>query len=317
MKKLRTVYIMLAISLTMPLFSGCFAINSQKMKRVKGTYQLTNYTYTPSYERREGYTPVTIDYIADRGYEVYLVVTGDGSGYYVHKDNETTAYSKEVSLSYQYDQEDTSKVSYVKYKDSTESNWNDFGVTRNALNYSRPAFDYTEIITKRKMRSESIDKDWKKVDEATDLSYVKSKLGELKEYSYEGWANRGLYELNSYTSADNTMVLLEESFPYLYYYVAFDTSSKMTATTYYALKTDNVPVVKTETITLSPDWTKILIGSEEWTAGDWGSSFYQVVGEITEADSFRREMNRIRFDYTLEELESLIASKQPVETPIE
>lgn len=317
MKKLRIVYVMLAMSLTMPLFSSCFAVNAQKMKQVKGTYQLTNYTYTPSYEKREGYTPVTIDYIADRGYEVYLVVTGEGTGYYVHKDNETVAYSKEVSLSYQYDEEDASKVSYVKYMDATENKWNDFGVTRDALNYSRPAFDYTELFTGRKMRSEDVGKDWKKVDSATDLSYVKSKLGELKEYSYQAWANRGLYEINSYSTADNISVLPEDDFPYLYYYVAFDSSSKMTATTYYALKTDGVPVVKTENITLSPDWTKILIGTEEWTAGDFGGSFYQMVGEPTAEASFRKNLVRVQYDYTLEEINTLIAGKQPVETPIE
>ena len=86
------------------------------MKSVKGTYKLTNYTYTPQYERKEGYTPTTIDYIADRGYEVYLVVTGESEGYYVHKDNEVEAYSTKVSLTYEYDQDDSSKVSRVQYK---------------------------------------------------------------------------------------------------------------------------------------------------------------------------------------------------------
>ena len=192
MKKIKLASIALSLLLGITAFSSCMVINSQKMKNVKGTYQLTNYTYTPKHERKANYTPNTIDYIADRGYEVYLVITGENKGYYVHKDNETEAYSTVVDLSYEYDTEDSSKVSYVQYRTSVETvsgaEWNRFGVTKDALNYSLPAFDYTELFTKRPMRSESISKSWKKVDKATDLSYVKKQLGEIKEYGYEDFA---------------------------------------------------------------------------------------------------------------------------------
>ena len=83
---------------------GCYMVSGQKMDRVKGTYKLTSYTRIPQYERREGYTPKMINYLTDeeRQYVDYLVVTGNGSGYYVHKDVNTPAYSKEVTLSYQF-----------------------------------------------------------------------------------------------------------------------------------------------------------------------------------------------------------------------
>ena len=159
--------------------SGCFMVSGQKMKDVKGTYKLTNYIYTPKYERKEGYTPKTVDYLADYGYEVYLIVTGNGNGYYVHKDNETPAYAKQALLSYEYDEDDSSMVEFVSYSLDYSGTWNKFGVTKNKLNYSKPAFDYTELITKKNMRSESVDKDWQKVSSAIDLSYVQSVFSDL------------------------------------------------------------------------------------------------------------------------------------------
>ena len=186
MRKIKYWLVVLLIVAFSMLSFGCYAVQGQKMKTVKGTYKLVHYTYTPSYERKEGYTPTTIDYIADRGYEVYLVVTGTNMGYYVHKDNNTSAYSMEVTLLYEYDQEDSSKVEYVTYADATQigssTSGRKFGVTKNKLNYSLPAFDYTQPFTHKKMRSEDIQKDWEKVDKATDLSYVKKQLGEIKEY---------------------------------------------------------------------------------------------------------------------------------------
>jgi hypothetical protein len=161
-------------------------VSGQKMDRVKGTYKLTSYTRIPQYERREGYTPKTINYLTDEDYqyEDYLIVTGNGSGYYVHKDVNTPAYSKEVTLSYQYDEENSSLVEYVVYNDSVSVNAssgvNKLGVTKGYLNYSRPAFDYTELFTKRPMRSEDISVRWERVDKATDLSYVEEELGVLK-----------------------------------------------------------------------------------------------------------------------------------------
>ena len=308
---------MLAVSLTMPLFSGCFMVNSQKMKRVKGTYKLTNYTYTPKYERKEGATPVTVDYIADRGYEVYLVVTGEDRGYYVHKDNETTAYSKEVSLTYEYDTEETSKIKFVSYQDSTEGKENQFGVTRDALNYSKPAFDYTELFTDKPMRSEDIRKDWKKVDSATDLSYVKEQLGELREYTYDGWANRGLYSISAYSLPDDTDALPEEEIPYLYYYVAIDGTTSMKATVYYALKSDSTPVQETKLITLVNGWSKIKIGDSEWTAGQFGGSFYRVFEDENLATSFRADLTLLQVEYTDEDIEELTGISPSPEEPME
>ena len=137
---------------------GCYFISGQRMRNVKGTYKLTHYTYTPKYERREGYTPKTTDYINDEEYkyEVYLVVTGTGTGYYVHKDAGGNAYVKEVTLRYEYSSDDSSKVEYVIFNDAISVNkddgFNRLGVAKNNLNYTKNAIDYTELFTKRPLR---------------------------------------------------------------------------------------------------------------------------------------------------------------------
>ena len=179
---------------------GCYMISGQKMRKVQGTYKLATYTYTPAYERKEGYTPKTYNYIEDAEYlyEDYLVVTGLDTGYYVHKSVDTVAYSKEVRLSYTYNEEKSSSVDYVVWNDAlskdSDTDAYKLGVTKDRLNYRLPAFDYTQLLTDKKMRSQDLTVRWEKVDKATDLSYVKRQLGELKEYSYEAYGVRGIYE---------------------------------------------------------------------------------------------------------------------------
>ncbi len=310
MRKIKYWLVALLIAAFSMLSFGCYVVQSQKMKNVKGTYKLVHYTYTPSYERKEGYTPTTTDYIADYGYEVYLVVTGTGEGYYAHKDNETSAFSVEVTLSYEYEEEDSSKVRYVNYADATNVFSGQYGVTKNRLNYSRPAFDYTQLFTHKKMRSEDIDKDWEKVDKATDLSYVKKQLGEIKEYGYEEYAMRGIYELTSYqsTQADAATDAAVEN-PYQYYFISLETATGATsATVYYALKADLTPVKKSVALAHTEgDWSKMTIDGVEWTIDPtWGNYYYN------EANGIRQEINRIYSELSETYIQELIQNKLPI-----
>ena len=84
----KTIKKLLALALIFSFLlaaTGCYVVQSQKMRDLKGTYKLTTYTYTPKYERKEGYTPKSKDYIngEEYMYEDYLVITGEGKGYYV------------------------------------------------------------------------------------------------------------------------------------------------------------------------------------------------------------------------------------------
>ncbi len=307
MKKIKYALTMLLIMVFAVMSFGCYMISAQKMKNVQGTYKLIRYTYTPSYERKEGYTPTTYNYIEDYGYEVYLVVTGTNQGYYVHKDNETVAYSKEVSLSYQFDAEDSSKVEYVNYVDALGETGN-FGVTKNRMNYSRPAFDYTQLFTKKKMRSEAIDKDWEKVDKATDLSYVKEKLGEIKEYGYEDYAVRGVYELGVATDIATGETLADN---YQYYFIALDTAKgALSATVYYALK-DTPTVAEKETVAFTHtdgDWASMTINGVVWTIdSDWGTHYYN------ESEGIRNQISCVSTDISDGNMQTMIQNRLPMQ----
>ena len=242
----RLLSALLIVALLAVSLSGCYIISGQKMRAVKGTYKLTTYTYTPSHERKNGYTPTTYDYVNGEKYmyEDYLIVTGTSTGYYVHTEAGGDNYVKEVTLSYEYDTEDSSKVNYVIYNDSISVNNDEggthrLGVNKDSFNYSKSAINYTQLITKKEMSTEAITVRWEKVSKATDLSYVTEKLGNLKYYDYASFANRGIYDL---TSTDTT----EGANEYLYYYMLIDTAKdSYRATAYYQLKDSDEQVKET------------------------------------------------------------------------
>jgi hypothetical protein len=314
MKKSRLLVVALLIVAFAVNMTGCYMISGQKMDKVKGTYKLTNYTYTPSYERREGYTPNSRDYINDEAYlyEDYLIVTGTATGYYVHKEVNAPAYVKEVRLSYEYNAESPSVVEYVIYNDvltasSSTNNGNRLGVSKNILNFSRPAFDYTQLITNKAMRSEDLSVRWEKVDTATDLSYAKAQVGDLKTYNYQSFAVRGIYELGTSSSIE-TGELAE--YPYQYFYYVIDTAEGVTtATVYYALKeTPNMQVK--ETISLSrtaEDWSEMMLDGETWCIDPtWGNYYYR------ESDGLKHSISQVSRIITDAELEYWIGCRMPV-----
>lgn len=313
MKKLKYLITTLLIMAFAVTSFGCYAISAQKMDKVKGTYKLTSYTYTPSYERREGYTPKTYDYISGENYlyEDYLVVTGAGTGYYVHKDVNNSAYSKEVTLSYIYNSEDSSKVEYVIWNDAlsgnSDSDGHKLGVAKDRLNFSLPAFDYTQLFTKKNMRSEDLYVNWQKVDRATDLSYVKEQLNGIKEYSYEAYGVRGIYEWEITTDIETSQAVDNQ---YQYYFIVVDTANGVTnAKISYALK--ETPMVRVnETVTLTHtagDWSSMTIGDIVWSIdSNWGTYYY------SEVDGMRRQITNRSSDISNARLSELIEGKMPM-----
>ena len=169
MKKIKVLLSVLLVALLMVVSSGCYMIQGQTMKNVKGTYELTSYT------RTNGKTNAVTDYVTDYGYKVYLVVTGSGQGYCAFSKAETDPYYLTCNLSYEYNTEDSSKVDYVAYAYNGVSQR--FGVTKNGLNFSRPAIKLSD-----KVASDGISISWKKVSKKTDLSYVQTVFENLAPY---------------------------------------------------------------------------------------------------------------------------------------
>ena len=307
MKNVKRLFSAILLVTLILSLAGCYTISGQKMKTVKGTYKLTHYTYTPKYERREGYTPRTFNYIEDEEYqyEDYLIITGTGTGYYVHKDASSSAYVKEITLSYEYDDENSSKVEYVIFNDALtvnqDSGLNRMGVTKNSLNYTKSAFDYNELITKRPMRSEALSVRWTKVSRDTDLSYVKEQLGELKEYDYKAFGVRGIYQRNAPWTIETGAV---QDSPYQYFYYVIDTAKNaLRVTAYYSMKeSPNEQIVQELPIEcLSEDWNKIAIDGVTWNMEQPLCNNY-----YNDTEGLRTIITRVSNDISDERLEDLI-----------
>ena len=317
MKRTRLLLCILVVITLLATFTGCFVIRGQKMNKLKGTYKLTNYTYTPQYEYKGSPTRTGTDYINDEKHlwEDYLVITGSGMGYYVHKAVGVDAYVKEVSLSYEYSEEDSSRIEYVVFKDvlttTVESGENRVGVNGNVLNYSKSAMDIPklEILGGGYIRTEDISVRWEKVDEATDLSYVQKQLGTLKEYDYKGFGVRGIYELNVSTEIA-TGTVVESNYQYFYYVI--DTAKGVTtAKVYYALKeTPTEQTVETVTFSGSADWSTLTIDSTVWAVDPtWGNYYY------SESVGLKHQITCVSSDISDTRLQELIESRLPMVSP--
>jgi len=311
MRKLSKSLLIAALVLLVAMMSfGCYVVSGQTMSKVKGTYKLTRYTYTPKHERRAGYTPTTYDYVEGEKYlyEDYLVVTGTNKGYYVHKDASGTVYSKEITLTYEYDDEDGKKVEYVIYNDAVTVNANSgvnrLGVTGGHLGYSKPAIDYTELFTKRKMRTESISVGWTRVSGTTDLSYATAQLDEEPtHYDYESFGVRGLYEPTVPAGTESQ---------YQYFFYVIDPKPNATvATVYYALKeTPTVAQMRTAAFAKQgDDWNVIELDGTTWTVDVQYGTYYSGGGDD------RIELNLVSRDISDATIQSQIEYRLPTPEP--
>ena len=232
------------------------------MRVVKGTYRLTNYTHTPQYEPKDGYTAKTYDYVNGKEYmyEDYLIVTGEDRGYYVHKEAGGDNYIKEVTLRYEYDTVDSRKINYVIYNDSStgkvDSGIYKLGVMKNSFNYSKTPIDVEGSITQRPQRTESINISWKKVT-SSDTSKVTAMFNELKYYDFDSFGRRGIYEL---IPKDGWIS------EYDYFYYVIDTpQAGWSAVAYYSLAGSGEQVEKSVSLLrLESDWSSIEVGGAEW-----------------------------------------------------
>lgn len=312
MKNVKRLFAVILTVIWMVALAGCYTISGQKMRTVKGTYKLTNYTYTPKYERKEGYTPRTFNYLEDEEYqyEDYLIITGTSMGYYVHKEANSPAYVKEVTLSYEYNAENSSKVEYVIFNDALtvneNSGFNKMGITRNSLNYTKNAFDYNELLTKRPMRSEALSVRWTKVSGDTDLSYAQTEIGELKKYDYKAFGTRGIYQCNAPWDIQTGVV---QDTPYQYFYYVIDTAENVRkATAYYALKTSPTQQVVQEFLVerIAEDWSQVAFDGVTWTLEQpLGNNYYH------DTDGLRRTISRVSNDISNKTLEGLIDTWLP------
>ena len=305
MKKLRRICIAIAtILMSVFALSSCMVIQAQKMDKVKGTYVLTSYT------RTNGKTNKTTDYITD-GYESYLVVTGSSQGYFVHKDNQTEAYSRKVFFTYTYDEEQTSKVARVRYSFVNGGTGDDMGVTAGGLNYSKPRIYLSDLVN-----SDGYSISWKKVDNATDLSYVKSQVGELREYDLGDYEVEGIYSAYGPYWENNASNATENPVnPYVYYFAEFDAVAKQVRIVYLRKEEGSVEVrEEPKPITLVNGWDEIQVGEETWVRPAGWSERYDVIRSAEGAEdgsTVKYDFSKVSSQIGDDALAGLIAEKLP------
>ncbi len=170
-----TLILLVSLSLT-----SCNLIKSGTMKKIKGTYELTAYSLTYEAEHIPEGSEALVDYKEREGIEMYLVIDGSGEGTVVYKSSEREAIRYKVNITYTYDTDDASKISYVNYKSASAS-----GDDKDILHYEQLAVfatysDVTLSYTLPNLRFvdggiKKVSTDYikfNKVSKKTDMSYV-------------------------------------------------------------------------------------------------------------------------------------------------
>ena len=263
MKKLRYIILSSALLLITVFTAGCYVVQAQPMKNVKGTYKLTHYSATYKAKNSSGVvTTTTTDRLAENEMEVYLVVTGSSTGYCYYK-NKDGAYAYEVRLGYLANEEDSSKFDYVLLNDTK------LAITQNGLNFSRIP-TYIEIFGVPSS-TYGYDVNLQKVDNATNLSYVTEKVNaEFKQYTLNNYGLWGGYSVyysveEVLTQSENPVYITNFRTPYKYHYIYMDPATKQ-AKSYSMLHTSTEMKVTALSVTSTNEsWSTIKIGDEEWT----------------------------------------------------
>ena len=210
----------------------CFIITScgkNSVKDIKGTYELSLYTYD--------YYKTDIpdkDIMKEKGIKAYLIITGNEYGYAIYSDKEREIDAKEVFLTYKYDSNNSLKG--VEYS-----------LEISELNYGIPG-GYKESLSfdDEKLTSKWSDEDskggyyrkitYKKINNNITLESLENKLGyKIKTISYL------MYKMNASFILEVPRASQDMN-PYVYFVYKIDGYNKKVQI-YYALKEDNVDVI--------------------------------------------------------------------------
>ena len=230
-KTVSAILLLSILLLAVTSLTGCYVVKSSKMRKIEGTYKLTNY----STDENE---------IETRGITMYMVVKSDGNGYFAYKDNDTDLYFAEMRCRFTQDTEDSSKYSYVEVNFDGGSEWEKFGVNAygKTLNSSVPVYkgnifdgdfgvDYYISVT------------FTRESRAKDLSYIEREIGESEVLPYGLVKTDGLYRFDA-PFTDEFSYFNPEGYevPFVYFFIDIDVFND-SLKAYYMLKSDEKETV--------------------------------------------------------------------------
>ena len=288
-----TLVLILILSVAAVL-SGCYVVKSGKMSQIEGTYQLTGYS---------GKT----NYLEEREITLFMVIRGDGTGYYAYKSNTEEPHIAELRCRFTSDPENPGTYSYV------EINFTGSGEPCK-LAVNAPVWDIgtnlnsQTIVWKPIVWGEPLEVDYhlsvsfKRVDRATDLSYINNNFGAYTPLPHGVLLYDGTYEINNIESTQTEGEAVEN--PYVYLYVKLDLVDG-TAKTWYMLKENEQAIEETHRLEVvkGADGTYFEIDDRFILTPD---TYYGSIGNYT---LFNFDEVKVRFAnigyYTEEEIESM------------
>lgn len=173
---------------TAAVFSGCYMIESEKMSKVEGTYELTSYSGQENYmEQRE--------------MKLYVVIRADGTGYYAYKDKDKEPHIAELKCSFEADLEEGGKYSYIHLDFGNGETPTKLGIKAAGLFKISTKLNVTTLkwkdVSDLSQGTYSVNVTFTRVSKATDLSYVYEQFGKYDTIPYGIISCDGLYEISS------------------------------------------------------------------------------------------------------------------------
>ena len=146
------------------LLSGCYTVKSGKLNDIIGTYELTAYSKD-------------VDLIEQNEITCYLILREDETGYYVYKDKDTPLFYSEIKCRFLPDEENEGHYNYVEVESTNTNEWDKLGVNMlsKILNSKKPKYK-GNLIDGNLAVDYYITVKLRKVDSATDISYVQETL---------------------------------------------------------------------------------------------------------------------------------------------
>lgn len=223
MKKILSLLVVCLLLLSSVAVGGCYRIEAADKSKIAGTYELVRYSRSSTEEDREGNFKAQLEITS------YLVVAEDGTGYYAYKDKDTDPYIIEVSISFIESEEQPGKYEYVEMQSEIKPLAKKMGYRRGYLNIGVMDFAVRPLKYQGMLYT-----DYKKVDKAQDLTYVRKQMPDVPLYKRGEVTYRG-YFLSDYVDCEG--LTYEDCDAYVYYLMKLDPVGKK-AYAYYMLKSE-------------------------------------------------------------------------------
>ncbi|MBR2929637.1 MAG: hypothetical protein IKC32_00250 [Clostridia bacterium] len=238
-KRLTSLALVLALLLlSVAGLSGCYFIDSGRMDEIEGTYELTHYSTDENEIEKQGIT-------------LYMTLRADGTGYYAYRDNDTALHYSALRCRYTQDTENAGHYSYVEVDFKGDGDYHKLGINARGKTLNSRQVKYKGNLFEGTLTTDYyIDVDFKKINRATDLSFIKAKLGEAPFIPHAALPISGYY-YHSGVDSDETPDW-ETHDPFVYLYLKFDLIDG-TGKAWYMLKADEVERTESFSVGISSE----------------------------------------------------------------